>query len=293
MRSSADEPLGLIVLLVGGRTALGRFERRLVETLARLAALAIERERMDDALAHQRVKMVESAKMASLGEMAAGIAHEINTPLTVIGGRIDHLRRELAATIEGEPQLATALDSIGRMSDRIAKIVHGLRTFSRNADRDPMAVADLAGIVADTLALCSEKFKNRGVDFAVQLEPGLRVNCRAAQISQVLLNLLHNALDAAEGRPGAWVRLTAATVGQSVEIAVEDNGAGVPRELRAKLFQPFFTTKDVDRGTGLGLSISRGIIGEHGGQIALAEGTPHTRFVVALPAVAVEAQAAA
>jgi signal transduction histidine kinase len=123
------------------------------------------------------------------------------------------------------------------------------------------------------------------------MEKSLRIDCRPTEISQVLLNLLNNAVDAVQPLAEKWVELQVRSAGKDVEISVMDSGKGIPEKIRDKVGQPFFTTKVVGHGTGLGLSISRGIVEAHGGHLNLDTQCEHTRFVVTLPKAVAREQA--
>jgi signal transduction histidine kinase len=229
-------------------------------------------------------KLVSSSKLAALGEMAAGIAHEVNTPLSVIQGRAGQIRHMVTDGEINTPALAGFAEKIEATTRRIARIVRGLRAFARQGDQDPIQPTPMTSIVGEVLDLCRERFAAHGVALRTgAIDESLRVPCRATQIEQVLLNLLSNAFDAADHSPEKWVELSVAPHDNEVQIAVEDSGPGVPEELRERMFQPFFTTKPVGKGTGLGLSISQSIAQQHGGSLALDENSPHTRFVLSLP----------
>jgi len=231
-------------------------------------------------------QLQESSKMSSLGEMAAGLAHELNTPLANIKGRAQQLKALIAAHALTPDALTRHLGSIDQTVDRIAKIVRGLKTFSRDASQDPMEDVSVSGMIDETLAFCGSRFKSHGVELRVRIAEGdLRLSCRPAQISQVLLNLLNNAFDAVHLTRDPWVEVEALQAGDGVEIRVTDCGPGIPPEIRARIMQPFFTTKEVGKGTGLGLSIARGIMEAHRGRIDLDPDHPQTRFVLRLPAL--------
>jgi len=239
----------------------------------------------------QQELLIVSSKMSSLGEMAAGIAHEINTPLAVIALKADLLKAASDSeefSLSSRKIVADACDMIYRTTDRIAKIIAGLRAFARDGTSDPFQNTDIQSIVGDTLALCSEKFQGSGIVLQVEMsESELFLSCRATQISQVLLNLLSNSFDAIQGHTEKhaekWIKIQARDLGQEVELSVTDSGHGIAPAIRSKLAQPFFTTKEVSKGTGLGLSISRGIVMDHRGRLFLDEQSVHTRFVIVLP----------
>ena len=234
-------------------------------------------------LEKSQAQVVASAKFAALGEMAGGIAHEINNPLAILQGNAFQLREFCHQTNASEERVKTYLDSIDRMIDRIAKIVRGLRTFSRSEKSDKFLVCDISPIFMETIQLCESKMKAKNIKMTISIEEKLLVDCLPASISQILLNLLNNALDAVENAATKWIRVSALRERDLVLLYVEDSGPGVPKDIRDKIFQPFFTTKDIGRGTGLGLSISKGIAEAHGGNLGLAEAGESTKFFLSLP----------
>ena len=134
------------------------------------------------------------------------------------------------------------------------------------------------------MPFCMERLRQNSVELRVPpVEKSLRIDCRPTEISQVLLNLLNNAVDAVQPLAEKWVELKVRNAGNEIEISVTDSGAGIPEKIRDKMGQPFFTTKVVGHGTGLGLSISKGIVEAHGGRLSLDAECEHTRFVVMLP----------
>lgn len=228
-------------------------------------------------------QVIANAKFAALGEMASGIAHEINNPLAVIHGLALQLR-ETGANRSDAGAYREDLETIEKMVNRIARIVRGLRTFSRKTEQDPMVEADLVGIIKETLAICVATFRSSGVEVNVDVaHESIPVRCRPSELSQVLLNLLNNSFDALEGSDQKWIQVKARVAGEKAVLTVEDGGPGISREVGEKIFQPFFTTKDVGKGTGLGLSISKGIVEAHGGVLFWDPVSVHTRFVMELP----------
>lgn len=232
-----------------------------------------------------QAKILQSSKMASLGEMAGGLAHEINNPLTIIKTRADQilLRVQRGESLP-EAWVKQRVTLISETVERIAKIIKGLRSFARDSSSEPLTDVRVGAIIDDTLSFCAQRFKSYEIDLReVVPSPDIMLVCRPVQISQVLLNLLNNAFDAVNGLPERWVQLEVGLKNEMIEFSCTDSGAGVPPELREKIMQPFFTTKEVGRGTGLGLSISRGIVENHGGKLWLDEHSRNTRFVFRLP----------
>jgi PAS domain S-box-containing protein len=230
-----------------------------------------------------QLKLIESSKMTSLGEMAGNIAHEINSPLTIIHGRVDLLRRKINAGDIEVTKILEELDKIKMTGDRIAKIVRGLRFFSRNSDADPMENIGIKQVIEDTLELCQERFKVHEVLLDSSEVKNYEIECRPTQISQVIMNLLSNALDAAKETNEKWVKITTEKSGTYLKISVTDSGHGIPQEILGKIMDPFFTTKEIGKGTGLGLSISQGIVKVHKGELYYDRASKNTNFVILLP----------
>jgi signal transduction histidine kinase len=233
-----------------------------------------------------RTQMVQASKMSALGEMAGGIAHEINNPLAVIGSKADELLELLEDNALDPAHLQESLEVILKTTTRIANIIKGLRSFSRDGSRDDVQSVDVQCLVEETASLCRERLQTHGVELVIEEVPeGLRFEGRSVEISQVLLNLISNSFDAVKdiSAPSKWVKVSALDRVNQVEFRVMDCGPGIPREVRDKIFQPFFTTKAINQGTGLGLSISLGIAKNHGGSLAVDLECKNTCFVLCLP----------
>lgn len=229
-------------------------------------------------------QMASIQKMSALGEMAAGVAHEINNPLTVVGLAVSSLNEKIKNGVTTPETLIKDLNRIQNSSQRIAKIVGGLRLFSRDAGNDPMKACPAKDILQETLQFCQQRFMASSIRLEVEnAHSPVQFLCRSTQISQVLLNLLNNAHDAALSAPDPWVRVAIHEENDRAEISVTDSGPGIPPQLREKIFQPFFTTKEIGKGTGLGLSVAKGVIESQGGLLELDESSPHTRFVIRFP----------
>lgn len=256
----------------------------------RLAILIIhditEQHNLEAELRQARAAQVSSARMAALGEMAGGVAHEINNPLTIIQVKTSIIAKTLEKSENPpDPRILESLAKIDETCERISKIVKGLRAFSRNADSDPLLPTDIRSVIEDVLTLCRERFYHKGVRVELDASSSPVCDCRGVQIGQVLLNLLNNAFDAVCDRPDPWIRIHLRENLQMVTVAITDSGPGVPEEIRSRIMEPFFTTKEVGKGTGLGLSISKGLIEQHGGFLVQDTSKPHTTFLFCLPKI--------
>jgi two-component system NtrC family sensor kinase len=243
---------------------LSRLNRELKEAYAELQA--------------QQQLLIQSAKMASLGALVAGIAHEVNNPLAFIASHLRTATRSLekAALELGKAAPSSALELLARARDRlqessagaerIANLVLKLRTFSRldEGERKPASISES---VSSVLTILEHRFKPR-VRVATHFGYPDIVECYPSLLNQALMNVLSNAIDAING-PGDITVNTGAD-GENYVITVSDTGHGVPEQLRHRVFEPFFTTKPVGEGTGLGLSISYSIMQTHGGSLELS-----------------------
>jgi len=243
--------------------------------------LEAEREEM------QR-QLYQSSKLASIGELSAGVAHEINNPLNGVINFAQLLKDEETPRSEFEQQM---IDGIIDEGERIAKIVRGLLAFAR-ADVYELRQVHLAESINAAIALFGRQFEKDGIAVEIDLQPDLpMVQADGSRLRQVVVNMISNAHHALKAKPGDSVegkifRITARRAGENVRVEFYDNGAGIKREDLAKVFDPFFTTRRETGGTGLGLSISFGIIRDFGGTIKVeSEEGKYTRFTVELAAV--------
>ena len=235
-------------------------------------------------LTEATAKLVNTAKFSALGEMAGGIAHEINSPLSIIALLADQIRHALEAETIDRKALIELCLSIDNTTDRITAIIRGLRAFARDGSQDFLEKVPLKQILDETLVFCQQKIAFEQVTIRLDhMTEGLILKCRKMQISQVLLNLISNACDAIAKEKERWIDISTTLKDGIVTLCVMDSGPGIPPAVRKKMFQPFFTTKYIGKGTGLGLSISQGIIESHGGTLTLDKDSPHTRFVITIP----------
>ena len=228
---------------------------------------------------------VQNSRMAALGQMAAGMAHEINNPLAIIAGRAEQIE-DLANKGKLEKEvLQRASGSIHKNTYRITKIVKGLRTFARGGEEDPFVKADAREIIGDTLELCHEKLSTSQITLNNHVQQDAAIWCSQSQVMQVLVNILNNAIDALieSGVKDKTITIGLEESDTQISLFIEDNGPGIPRELMERITEPFFTTKELGKGTGLGLSISKGIMERHHGSMQITSRPGATRFTLHFP----------
>lgn len=243
-----------------------------------------ERVKFQKELDEARLQQLNASRLASLGEMAGGIAHEINNPMAVIRSQAELIVNAMTRNQELTPQgLKLGMERIISTSDRISRIIKGLKLLSRDSSADPMLSTDLCTIVQDTLGFCEEKLREKQITLEVKCPANIFVLCRAVEISQVILNLISNSIDAIEGFDSPWIRIEVKADKKMAFIKVTDSGAGIPKSVAEKITLPFFTTKEVGKGSGLGLSITRRIIDKHNGDFYLDPKAANTTFVIKLP----------
>ena len=248
-------------------------------TLENLVTRIEQYESIQEAQALQ----TSNAKMYTLGEMAAGIAHELNNPLAVIQGHAWVTLSNLEAPQISVDQIKESMNKIVHMTERSGKIIKGLRLFARDAAEDPMEIIELNKIIEETLELCKSRIINRGIKLDWDSKGSFLSMGRSVQISQVLLNLLNNAADAIEDSVDPWIKISITEKQRHWQVSVTDSGHGIPSAILEKILSPFFTTKAPGKGTGLGLSISNSIIKNHHGDFWYDKNSLHTSFCFTLP----------
>jgi C4-dicarboxylate-specific signal transduction histidine kinase len=233
----------------------------------------------------QQIEVVNAARMSSIGLMAASIAHEINNPLTIILGR-----SRKALKLLNDPNfnfdkenLNMYFSKIHDASLRMTKIISGVKVIARDANQDQFDEVWANDLIEHVTDYLSERYKVHGVELIIEDIPQVLVRCRESQIAQVLVNLLNNAYDAIEDLNEKWIKIDFKIVDQKIQIMIMDSGLGISPEIRAKIMNPFFTSKVTSKGTGLGLYISSKILKEHQGELRYDDSYRHTTFVIELP----------
>jgi len=293
-------------------------QSKLEEMLRQESEIRQEVEQANQKIKETQMQLVQSEKMASLGQLVAGIAHEINNPVNFVFAGTDSLRTvledfaeivdkcdemsqvetlkeyqeqrmellELKEDLEFEEMREDMFNLLGDIrngAQRTAEIVKGLRTFSRLDEHDIKA-ANLHENLDSTLVILHNNYKNR-IEIVKDYAPNLpEIDCLPGQINQVFMNVLVNAMQAISDKGTITIKTEYLPDNHDVRVSITDTGRGMPEEIKAKIFEPFFTTKDVGEGTGMGLSITHGIIEKHSGRIEVkSQPNQGTTFQITLP----------
>ncbi len=266
--------LTLLVLFLSTYISMIEVIRQKAQNLANAMSAALDAE---------RARSQHAAKMHALGEMATGVAHEINNPLAIISGMTDHIKRQLRKDPTATDQIRQSVDRIQETAFRIARIVKGLQSFSHHAEGESPASLSLRMLVSETIDFAQMRLEAGDITITTVIDNDGSFLGKPIQLSQVLLNLINNAIDATEGQPKRWIHVMARIVDNHAVIAVTDSGPRIPKLIADKMMQPFFTTKTPGKGTGLGLNISQGIMASMEGRLYYDAQTTHTRFVMEFP----------
>lgn len=236
-------------------------------------------------LENQRMQIITTSRMAAIGEMAAGIAHEVNNPLAIIHGKAHYLDLLSQRDRLDSKAVTEAAQIIKNTSMRINRIIQNLRAFANEDINEPFEEIAAESIVIAAVTFCESRFAFHGVRLEVfPIPENAKIWCRPIPLTQVLFNLLNNAFDAAlSACNDRWIQLKVLDFESSISIEITDCGEGIPLELHDKIVLPFFTTKEPGKGTGLGLSFSKGIVESHNGRIYIDRNAKNTTFIVELP----------
>jgi signal transduction histidine kinase len=225
------------------------------------------------------------SKMASLGRMSSGVAHEINNPLSIILGLAAQVS-EIAASDAGlkKEHLIKSMGTIEKSAQRIGKVVNSMRSFSKDSFQSTQLKTHMKEIIDEATSLCQARVRRSNVELIISdYHPELVVECQRTQISHVILCLITNALDAVEKTESPWIKIEVKDNDSHVEVSVTDSGPGLSKESAGKLFEAFYTTKEKGKAMGLSLNISKRWVEEHEGHLVLDAQSKNTRFVMTLP----------
>jgi len=232
----------------------------------------------------QKNLVLQSARMASIGEMSGGIAHEINNPLAIVQAASQQLQKQFDKQDQNGNDFKVYFEKMDRNIKRISGIIKALKIVSRDSSLDSMKNEVIGEIVFEVISLVQDKMQAAGIkiDFSMEDEFQL-IFCHRIQLEQVLINLFNNAHDAISHAENPWIRMHVDKYKDHLRIIFTDSGNGIPKHVQDKIMTPFFTTKEPGKGMGLGLSISHSFIQNHKGKFYIDNGQKNTTFVIELP----------
>jgi PAS domain S-box-containing protein len=221
-------------------------------------------------------QLIQNSKLTSLGEMSAGMAHEINNPLTIITNSMRLLNRYK----ENEEKFSGIVQSINKSAERISRIIKGLKKFAHTSEENNYSHHMLANIIKESIVLTAARLKEYNVEIILQLDSDIEIYCDEISIEQVLINLINNSIDAVKFLNEKWIKIELINESDVAVLKVSDSGPRISESIQNKMFDPFFTTKGINEGTGLGLSIIKGILDKHEASIFLDNQTFNTSFLI-------------
>ena len=263
---------------------LGDSRKAMIHIMGDLRETTQEMERREHELRDKQEQLVQAGKLATLGELTTGVAHELNNPLNNIGLYVGNVIDRIRLGADDAEPLVSDLEKAMEQVRKATDIISHLRTFGRAA-RISIEQVDVDDVIERSLLLVHEQLRLRGIEVELELcTDELLVVANPIQLEQVFINLLTNARDALADSKRKTIRIASSRDGEKIRIAFSDTGPGIPLELQQRIFDPFFTTKEVGTGTGLGLSITYSILKEYGGEISVdSRPGKGATFLVELP----------
>jgi C4-dicarboxylate-specific signal transduction histidine kinase len=264
---------------------LEQSRKAMIHIMGDLRDTTEEIQRREQELRDKQEQLVQAGKLATLGELTTGVAHELNNPLNNISLFIGNVVDQIELGQPDEARMRHNLQTAMQQVRKATEIISHLRTFGRVASVTHESVS-VNEVIERAISLVQEQIRLRGIELECDLSPrNPMINGNPIQLEQVFINLLTNARDALADSPRRAIRISTTTEHDLITVEFSDTGPGIPAEIQHRIFDPFFTTKEVGKGTGLGLSITYGIIQDHGGTIVVISQEGHgAKFVIQLPA---------
>lgn len=238
--------------------------------------------RLNRKIDHQQERLVLQTRLSTLGMMSAELAHEINSPLMVIDGRLRILGNEINSIPNINEKLVKNIDIIKRNSKRIQDIIKSFKTMSKSGQNDVFEPLEISLLLEEVTDLVGQKMSNAHIELIINDDNSSEIiDARRVQVVQVLTNLINNSVDAIKDLEDPWIRIETKIVNEdTIQLSVTDSGPGIEPQHILNIFDPFYSTKSSAQGTGLGLSISKKIMKEHGGDLTYNKDSAHTQFIL-------------
>jgi C4-dicarboxylate-specific signal transduction histidine kinase len=236
---------------------------------------------LEKQLQSQKEKLVSQSQMASIGEMASGVAHEINNPLTVINGSIFSIIKSLKKSNSVDEKVFERCDEIVKTTRRVSEIISALQDFSTNTTNNDAEEVSVKSLITNVVNLFKEKLDSNNIKLEINhFNNDFNINCNKNEVSQVLFNLLINSIYFVSKLDTKWIRFETSIEDKSFVIKVIDSGDGINQDIQEKILEPFFSTKDIGEGSGLGLSSSIGVLRKNNAQLSIDHKTQNTTFII-------------
>ena len=271
-------------------TEIKKMFREIQESHEKLNSYSDDLKKLIGVIDEQNSQIMESSQLVQLGEMAGGIAQEISLPINALKTHADKMNKAISAENGGsdkieESTLMQSATTITQTVDEVSRVIKTMRFLSRSGKNDPFEIVNIKQVVEDSLVYFKGKFERNGIDLMIDFEKeDVWVQCKAVQISQIIINLLNNCNDFVSHLDEKWVKVELFEYQEDwIIISITDSGKGIPKNIAQMMFKPFYSTKKGHSGLGVGLSTSEVIAKEHGGKIWLDENSENTKIVIKLP----------
>lgn len=253
-------------------------QTKALEALARQVTSHIETRKWAQLIKQQQGQLVQTSRMAALGQMAGGIAHEINTPLGSLALGLGLLEEKVTESQQHDVRRLTGVVF------QISKIIKNLLAFAGQSEKESFAKVDIRSVLDDCLSLCKEKFKSNAVEVIIDesiMHSSFLLKLQQIGISKSIFNLLSNSFDAiVNSDKNKWIKISLRELPHEVQLLIADSGDTISEDVRSKMFEPFYTTKIIGKGMGVGLSAVKGIMEAHEGRLEYLANEPHTTFAL-------------
>ncbi|APJ03122.1 GAF domain-containing sensor histidine kinase [Silvanigrella aquatica] len=286
LKSSNGYNIGTLCVIDKKERKLDERQIEILKSLSKQAMNYIEMYKKIFEMLHVKNSLIQAERINSALNLAAGISHEINNPLAIMLGKLEILKERVNEdeVIEKE-ELLKDFSSIANAGTRITKIVKGLRMFSQCDENEAFGKAKFSEIWESILMICEKRIKDKGIDLKIDEYPNILIHCKFINICHAIYNIIINAFDSIKHLDTKWIHIKFIEdlKNNNINIRIIDSGNGIPPNIKEKMMEPFFSTKEINVSKGLGLSIARGIFEENKGKLNYDEKCQNTCFVITLP----------
>jgi two-component system, NtrC family, sensor kinase len=275
--------IGTLCVIDHKPSQLTENQKESLRALSRMVVSLFELRKKIEQVTKSHALLIDQSKMMALGDMSRSIAHEINNPLAIVLGRAQLMQAKFTKTPLNLDKLIDDNKKIITSAERIAKIVRALQLFTRQAQEQTREKIQINLVVESVLELLLEHARTLEIKITSEVASDVGLLINASEMANALNALLHNAMDAVQQQTEKWIKLKVFETENTVKIHIIDSGSGITTEVQRRMFQPFFTTKDIGQGVGMGLSVALGITKSNGGHLKYLPEQPNTTFEIEFP----------